>query len=117
MAPAGVPRNKSYIFVGLKFSNMASVRNLKKDIEYLVFEVVSDCFTFAGLHPGRQTEELTDIIEDAVQLRNDLFSRINGADLSAAPEFRKAHFNEVRKDLFTGVDRLFDRLSEVTRSK
>lgn len=96
---------------------MASVRDLKKDIDYLVFEVVSDCFTFAGLHPGKQTEELTDIVEEAVQLRNNLYARVNSTGQVSEPRARKLHYNSVRKDLFTGVDKLFDRLSEVTRSK
>ena len=33
---------------------MASVRELKKDIDYLVYEVISDCFVFSGLHPDNQ---------------------------------------------------------------
>ncbi|MFO7575895.1 MAG: hypothetical protein R6W67_12140 [Bacteroidales bacterium] len=96
---------------------MASVKNLKKDIEYLVFEVVSDCFTFSGLYPGKQTEELTDIVETAIQLRNELSVRINNGDKAASPAERKAYYKEIRTDLLTGIDNLFDRLSKVTQEK
>ncbi|MBE0676912.1 MAG: hypothetical protein IH591_19810 [Bacteroidales bacterium] len=95
---------------------MASVKNLKKDIEYLVFEVVSDSLTFAGLHPGKGTDELSDIIEEAIQLRNDLYARVNNPEKSDDKAVQKEYFKSIRKDLFTGVDGLFDRLSKVTQA-
>lgn len=33
---------------------MASIRNLKKDIDYLFFELISDCFMFTSLHEGQK---------------------------------------------------------------
>ena len=96
---------------------MASVRNLKKDIEYLVFEVVSDCFTFAGLYPGKHTDELSDIVEEAIQLRNELYNRVNNTPAEATDASMKGYYKGVRKDLFKGVDNLFDRLSKVTKDK
>lgn len=108
---------KKYIFAPLISIDMASVRNLKKDIEYLVFEVVSDCLTFSGLYPDKQTEELTDIVETAIQLRNDLCVRINNGDKAAPPAERKAYYKAIRNDLLTGIDNLFDRLSKVTQEK
>jgi hypothetical protein len=96
---------------------MASIRNLKKDIDYLVFEVVSDSFTYAGLYPGKHTEELSDIVEEAVELRNDLIRRVNNPEGDGTPAAMKSNLQSVRKDLFTGVDKLFGRLSSVTKEK
>jgi hypothetical protein len=96
---------------------MASIRNLKKDIDYLVFEVVSDCFTYAGVNPGKHTEDLSDIIEESVLLRNDLFNRVNNPAGDGTPTALKANLKAVRKDLFAGVDKLFSRLSSVTKEK
>jgi len=110
--------NIFYIFAKLfKTDNMASIRNLKKDIDYLVFEVVSDCFTYAGVHPGKHTDELSDIVEEAVELRNDLIARVNNPEGEKTPAVIKANLLSVRKDLFEGVDKLFGRLSEATKSK
>lgn len=109
--------NIFYIFAKLfKTDNMASIRNLKKDIDYLVFEVVSDCFTYAGVHPGKHTDELSDIVEEAVELRNDLIARVNNPK-EKTPVVIKANLLSVRKDLFEGVDKLFGRLSDATKSK
>jgi len=94
---------------------MANVRNLKKDIDYLVYEVISDCFVFSNLHPDIKSNELSAIISDAVDFRNDLISRVNNPDGKDNPKIIKAFYKSVEKDLLTGVDKLFSRLSEMTK--
>jgi hypothetical protein len=96
---------------------MASVRSLKKDIDYLVFEVISDCFTFSSIHPDDKSDELTAIITDAVSFRNDLIARVNNPDGKDNPKIVKAFYKTVEKDLLTGVDKLFDRLSALSKKK
>ena len=95
---------------------MASVRELKKDIDYLVYEVLSDCFAFSGMHPDDRTEELSAIISDAVELRNDLIARVNNPDGKDNPKIVKAYYKSVEKDLLKGVDKLFTRLSSLPSS-
>jgi hypothetical protein len=93
---------------------MASVRELKKDIDYLVFEVISDCFVYSNLHPDNKTEELTKLISDAVEFRNDLIARVNNPDGKDNPKIVKTYYKTVAKDLLAGVDKLFERLSSLT---
>jgi hypothetical protein len=93
---------------------MASVRELKKDIDYLVFEVISDCFVYSNIHPENKTEELTTLISDAVEFRNDLIARVNNPDGKDNPKIVKAYYKTVAKDLLIGVDKLFERLSALT---
>jgi hypothetical protein len=90
---------------------MASIRQLKKDIDYLVFEVISDCFTFGALHPDDKEEEVTSIISDAVALRNDLIHRVNNPESGSDLKVTKVHYKNVVKDLYVGVDDLCGRLS------
>ncbi len=94
---------------------MASIRELKKDIDYLVFEVISDCFVYAGLHPDNKTNEVSSIVNDAVSLRNDLITRVNNPAVKGEPKLVKQHFKSVQNDLVAGVDKLFDQLSSLTK--
>ena len=94
---------------------MASVRELKKDIDYLIYEVLSDCFVFSNLHPDNKSEELSAIISDAVELRNDLIARVNNPDGKDNPKIVKSYYKLVGKDLLSGADKLFSRLSELTK--
>jgi len=96
---------------------MASVRSLKKDIDYLVFEVISDCFAYSSIHPDHNSDQLTEIITDAVSFRNDLIARVNNPDGKENPKIVKAYYKAVEKDLLTGVDKLFDRLSALSKKK
>jgi hypothetical protein len=94
---------------------MASIRELKKDIDYLVFEVISDCFVYAGLHPDNKTSEVSGIVNDAVSLRNDLIARVNNPAVKSEPKLVREHFKAVQNDLVAGVDKLFDQLSSLTK--
>ena len=96
---------------------MASVRELKKDIDYLVFEVISDCFVYSNVHPDNKTDELTALISDAVEFRNDLIARVNNPDGKDNPKIVKAYYKTVQKDLLSGVDKLFERLSSMLAKK
>jgi hypothetical protein len=96
---------------------MASVRELKKDIDFLVFEVISDCFVYSNLHPDNKSDELTALINDAVELRNDLIARVNNPDGKDNPKIVKAYYKSVAKDLMSGVDKLFERLSAISAKK
>jgi hypothetical protein len=96
---------------------MASIRELKKDIDYLTFEVISDCFVYSGVHPDNQSDELSAIISDAVSFRNDLIARVNNPDGKDNPKIVKAYYKAVAKDLMVGVDKLFNRLSALSKKK
>ncbi|HOW08801.1 MAG TPA: hypothetical protein PLX08_03260 [Bacteroidales bacterium] len=90
---------------------MSSIRKLKKDIDLLVFEVISDCFTFGTLHPDNQADEVSGIISDAVTLRNDLIHRVNNREGNADPKAVRLHYRLIEKDLFAETDKLCSRLS------
>ena len=96
---------------------MASIRELKKDIDYLIFEVISDCFVYSNVHPDNKTDELTAVISDAVEFRNDLIARVNNPDDKDNPKIVKAYYKAVQKDLLSGVDKLFERLSSISAKK
>ncbi len=96
---------------------MASIRELKKDIDFLVFEVISDCFAYSSIHPDNKSDELSAIITDAVNFRNDLIARVNNPDGKDNPKILKAFYKTLEKDLLTGVDKLFDRLSALSLKK
>ena len=96
---------------------MASIRTLKKDIDYLVFEVVSDCMVYSNLHPDNESDEVSVLISDAVEFRNDLIARVNNPDGKDNPKIVKSYYKTVEKDLITGVDKLFERLSNLSAKK
>ena len=90
---------------------MASLRTIKKDIDFLVSEVISDCWVFMYINPEEKTDEAVSIINDAVALRNELFERVNSKEI----ESPKKHYKAISQDLLKGVDALFIRISGLTK--
>ena len=96
---------------------MSSIKNLKKEIDNEVFEIISDCLLFAGLHPDNKQEEVNSIIEDAVNLRNDLISRTNNPGKKENQKEVRKHYILITKDLSNGVNDLCNRLSAISKKK
>jgi hypothetical protein len=96
---------------------MGSIRKLKKEIDSKVYEIVSDCMTFSELHPDIKPDEISGIISDSVNFRNDLVHRVNNPDRELDPRGIKAHYHLINKDLEAGSDKLFERLSSVSKKK
>lgn len=96
---------------------MANIRDLKKDIDYLFFEFISDSFTYAGLHGGEKTGEVQNLIEEAIESRNEFFEKVNNPTGKDDPKLVKQYYAAVRKELLEKVDGFFTRLSDISKSK
>jgi hypothetical protein len=96
---------------------MANIRNLKKDIDYLVYQVISDCFSAMSVTKEESvSDSLADIVSDAVKLRNGLFSKIKHKKDEKKPENLNKYYSKLRSELVKGIDTLFERLSKVVSS-
>lgn len=95
---------------------MASVRMIKKDIDYLVGEVIADCYLTIYFHPEKK-EGVVGLMQKAVELRNDLFERVNNPQEKNNASLVRKHYNHIRRELMTRVDELFFNLSEVCKGK
>ncbi len=93
---------------------MASLRGIKRDIDYLVGAVISDCYTCIILKDDSQ-EEVMDLVQDAVVLRNDLVYRANNPAEKHNKHLVKKHYSAIRSELFDRVDAIFARLSEICK--
>ena len=90
---------------------MANLRTFKKDVIFLINEVISDCWVFMYLNRDKNVEEAKKIVADAVELGDNLFEQINHYPKDDA----KKHFKALNQKLLEGVDALFVRLSGLTK--
>ncbi|MCC8036505.1 MAG: hypothetical protein LIO77_11400 [Rikenellaceae bacterium] len=93
---------------------MASLRKLKKDIDFLVEEIVSDSYLTIYFHPEKK-DSVVEIMQKAVSLRNDLYQRANNPVEKNNPHLVRKHYMQIRLDMMNGVDQLFTDLSEVNK--
>lgn len=91
---------------------MASIRRLKKDIDCLTFAVVDDCLNCLAY--GKSSDNISEVIQNVIDSRNDMRQRINAGRAIAKNE-RKAHYKSIYKDLMISVDGAFSKLSELVK--
>ncbi len=90
---------------------MASIKDLKSDVKYLVSEIVSDCSNVIILHPDKKDDALA-LIEKAIDILDSCFNKINdgkGKD--------KKYFNAIKTDLLKEADEIYNKLREIIGTK
>ena len=83
-----------------------NLRVFKKDIEFFVGEFIDDCALFIALNPHKDADEISDIVDEAVDLYNDLKQRANHPEGN-----KKAFYNGLTKEMFEKLDNLCEKLS------
>lgn len=94
---------------------MASIKHLKKDIDYIVSEIISDCYIYLYFNNNKNEKEIVDIITKSVELRNDLFNRTNNPNKNADKKAFREHYKLIYKDLLENSDNLFGQLSLLSK--
>jgi hypothetical protein len=90
---------------------MASIRILKKDINCLTEELISECFVYQHFHAEVTDAKLFHVLEKLTASRNDLVEKINyTANIESAKE-RKAHLNNVHAAI-PGLQDIMDELKK-----
>lgn len=92
---------------------MASIRNLKKDIDYLISELVVDCLSYVNLHAKADKEEAFKIIEEALSVRVKMRELANHPDGKDNPKLVKAHFKNTVEKLIQAVENGYERLEKL----
>lgn len=88
---------------------MASVRKLKKDINYVMGDIIEAVYIVGLTAKDKASEAGEAIIDDAVQVFDELIAKVNQKDVSD----KKKHFRDVRADLETRAQALIDRINEL----
>ncbi len=86
---------------------MAKIRELKNEVNYLTFEIIEDCNSFISYHSDKK-DDAVKLIEKAVKLRNELIEKINHPK-----EISNKYFKEIRNNLITGADSIFEELRKL----
>ena len=93
---------------------MASLRDIKKEIDYVVNEVVYDCYLSLGFHADKQSEIIA-VMQGAVDMRNDLIELVNNPAEKHNPSLVRKHYAYVRQQLVEKSEELWGQLSEICK--
>lgn len=91
---------------------MASKRNLKKDIDYLITDVIMDCYACMEEHTEKSSSAYEEIINEVMVLKEVLLERINHFDAGVNGNSRN-YFLGIKKDLITSITEAYDKLAKL----
>jgi len=83
---------------------MANVRNLKKDINYVLGDIIEAVYIWELTHPKVDNKKSQAIIDDAIVAFDGLITKVNQNKV----ENKKKHYNDVRNELETKGRKLID---------
>ncbi len=74
---------------------MASVKNLKKDINYTLGDIIEECYVWELVNPKEDTKKSEAIIDEAIETFDALIAKVHAKDV----ENKKAHFKAISAEL------------------
>ena len=92
---------------------MASIRELKKEINYLTYELLNECFTYKKFHPKKDPNKIDDVIGNIIKKRNELIYKIHHTKDNPGSKELKAHYNSVIRECNEDMVGLMDKLKEL----
>jgi hypothetical protein len=96
---------------------MASKQQLKKEIDYMVSDLVIDCFTVIGMKQNPNNDEIMKIIEKTLILRNELRTLANHPENKETSQSTKSYYNHIIKTLVEDVSASYQKVSELIKSE
>ena len=93
---------------------MANLRDIKKEIDYRLEELVFDCDMAIYFQPSKE-KEIFELMQKGVELRNALFTKVNNPAEPKNGSLVRKHFTALRSEIVAEFDKLFQELSAVNK--
>ncbi|MDK2842409.1 MAG: hypothetical protein PWQ17_1915 [Anaerophaga sp.] len=92
---------------------MASIRDLKKDINDLTSEIVTEAYVRKMLFDEIKEDDFKKVVTDAIDFRNSLIEKINHPDGKNDPQKVKKYFQGIRKEMHQKFSELMDAVNQL----
>ncbi|HKI88939.1 MAG TPA: hypothetical protein VKA38_07935 [Draconibacterium sp.] len=90
---------------------MASIRNLKKDIDLIMSLALSDCFYVLEYNSKVNSEEVMKIAGEIIGKHREFRIRANHPDGKDNPKIIKNFYNQLVADMLNAADQALEKLS------
>lgn len=88
---------------------MANVRNLKKDINYVLGDIIEAVYVWEYANTDKDTKKSEAIIDEAIAVFDELIAKVNAKDVENA----KAHFKAINAELETKGRALIEKINKL----
>jgi biopolymer transport protein ExbB/TolQ len=89
---------------------MASVKNLKKDINYVLSDIIEECYVWQVLQDDtKKADKAEKIIDQAISTFDELIEKVNTKNV----DNKKAHYNAISEDLEKQASALLSKIEKL----
>ena len=86
---------------------MANVKNLKKDINYVLGDIIEAVYLHEMTTTGKPTTESNALIDEAIAIFDALITKVNEKKV----ENKKTHFKQINADLEQAANQLVAKIN------
>lgn len=88
---------------------MASIKNLKKDINYVLGDIIEECYAWELLNPKADKANAEAIMDEAIVAFDSLIDMVNAKDV----ENKKAYYKGVESSLEVKAIELIEKINKL----
>jgi len=88
---------------------MPSIRDLKKDINFVLGDIIEAVYIWEAGSGNKESEEGSVIIDKAIAVFDGLMEKVNQKDV----QDNRAHFNSIRKELEEKATELVEQFNKL----
>ena len=88
---------------------MANVKNLKKDLNYVLGDIIEAVYMWEMATAGHPTESSNALIDEAIAAFDQLIVKVNAKNV----ENKKAHFKQINQDLEDVANQLVTKINNL----
>ncbi len=86
---------------------MANIKNLKKDINFVLGDIIEAVYLYEMSTTGKPTAETNAVIDEAIGTFDKLIVKVNAKKV----ENKKAHFKQINVELETAANQLVEKIN------
>ena len=94
---------------------MATLRRLKKEIQFMSSQLIGDCIDFLATFEDKKDTNLLSIIEEAALLNNTTLDRACHFVDKRNPKLVRQHYRQLKTDFIKGLDQAYSKLEGLIR--
>lgn len=88
---------------------MASIKNLKKDINNVLGDVIEECYVWEFMNPDADAKKAQAIVDEAIERFDSLIEKLHQKEV----ENKKAHFKGIQADLESVATTLLGKVNKL----
>ncbi len=89
---------------------MANIRDLKKDINYVLGDIIEAVYLWELTNPGKETKKSEAIIDEAINIFDELIVKVNLKNIDNS----KKHFKGIGQELEVQGRKLIDKINALS---